>query len=342
MRYHREMTWFLPLLSACTGIPPVGDRDAADTASSTEDSGGELPEFFPAGSPWTAPIVDAPLDPRSADLIGALQDLGWGLGRMQIDFSFEVLEAAADTPRRPFQPTGDFFEPDCDEQPVPVPAEGNLEGEEGYRCTTDGDCHLIVVDRPSRQLFEMWRADIVGDSFDGGCLAVWDLDRTYPPEGRGDQCTSADAAGYPIAPLLFTADEVGAGEVPHALRFALPNSHIDNDVFHHPASHATGAGADGPIPYGARLRLRADFDRSRIESAGGQVLVTALQTYGMFLADGGNVALMGESDRRSAVAWKDVLEGGPHALRGIEPADFELVELGVEVPLTFDCVRNGF
>jgi len=89
-----------------------------------------------------------------------------------------------------------------------VPPGGALEGEEGYECRGDGDCHLIVVDRSRMKLFEMWRADIRGDAFRGGCLAVWDMTRVYPPSGRGEQCTSADAAGFPIAPLLFDADEV--------------------------------------------------------------------------------------------------------------------------------------
>lgn len=51
---------------------------------------------------------------------------------------------------------------------------------------------------------------------------------------------------------------------------------------------------------------------------------------------------MGESDRRSVAKWDDLFEeDGTHALFGIEPADFEVVELsGEPIALTFDCVRN--
>ena len=122
---------------------------------------------------------------------------------------------------------------------------------------------MLVVAHDERRLYEMWRANLRGDGMYGGCQAGWNLDVVYPAEGRGDQCSSADAAGFPIAPLLMTADEVAAGQIPHALRFILPNTHIRDGSFHHPASHATnadGGGADA-IPYGARLRLRADFDR---------------------------------------------------------------------------------
>ena len=64
-----------------------------------------------------------------------------------------------------------------------------------------------IVAMATKRLYEMWRANIEGDDFYGGCLAVWDTSITYPADGRGEQCTSADAAGFPIAPLLFSADE---------------------------------------------------------------------------------------------------------------------------------------
>jgi hypothetical protein len=79
--------------------------------------------------------------------------------------TFEVLEADASTPFRTFTRTGDFYSPDCDHVPFPVPPGGALEGESGYQCTTDGDCHLLVVHRPTKRLYEMWRANIVGPSF---------------------------------------------------------------------------------------------------------------------------------------------------------------------------------
>ncbi len=169
-----------------------------------------------------------------------------------------------------------------------MPAGGALEGEAGYRCASDGDCHLIVEDRQRMRLFEMWRADIAGDSFRGGCLAVWDMTRVYPPSGRGEQCTSADAAGFPIAPLLFSADEVAAGAIDHAIRFILPNARIRRGVYVHPATHAGAPSgpAEAP-PYGARLRLRSDYPVSSLP-AGAQVVARALQRYGMLLADGGD------------------------------------------------------
>src|SRR5690606_35239662 len=162
-------------------------------------------------------------------------------------------------------------------------------GEDGYACESDGDCHLIVRHAPTRTLYEMWRAHLGPAGLEGGCLAVWRLDHAYDETLRGEQCTSADAAGLPIAPLLFTADEVAAGEIRHAIRFILPNSRIRHRTYVRPATHATGAasgGEDAP-PYGIRLRLRADYPLAELPSDGARVVARALQDYGMILADGG-------------------------------------------------------
>jgi hypothetical protein len=307
--------------------------------SPTPGAGETVGAYFPASAVWYQDVSATPLDSESAAVVAYLDSTGWGLGRMQIDFSIEVVTAPAGTPLRSFTPTDDFFTPDCDDTPMPVPSGGALEGESGYACEGDGDCHLLVVDRSRQRLFEMWRADIRGDTFRGGCLAVWDMTRTYPASGRGDQCTSADAAGYPIAPLLFSADEVAAGEIRHAIRFVLPNARIRRGVYLHPATHGTSAtsGPSDAPPYGTRLRLRADYAVDTLP-AGARVVARAMQTYGMFLADGGNVTLTAQSDRFTAAKWDGLL--GPRDLAAIRPTDFEMVEGGERIPLTLDCVRN--
>lgn len=297
--------------------------------------------FFPPGAVWYQDISQAPLDPQSSAVISWLNSQGgWGGGRMQIDFSIEVLHAAPDTPFRSFERTGDFFEPDCDFEPIPVPAGGAIEGEEGYQCVSDGDCHLIVAHRASGKLFEMWRANIVGNSFQGGCLAVWDMNRVYGPSGRGENCTSADAAGYPIAPLLFTADEVAAGSINHAIRFILPNARIRRGVYLHPATHSTGAASGGTNapPYGTRLRLRADYPLETLPNDAARVVARAMQRYGILLSDGGTIALTAQSDRFTTAKWDGLL--APRDLQALRVTDFEMVAGGDRIPYTGDCVRN--
>lgn len=281
--------------------------------------------IFPATSPWYLDISQAALDAKSSDVIGGLATAGgWGnSNRFQIDSSIEVLAADAAVARRSFTATGDFYDPDCDKVDVPVPPGGRLEGESNYACAGDGDCHLIVVQ--GMRLYEMWRANLMGGdangAFEGGCLAVWDLTKDYwtpkaPPDfARGDQCSSADAAGYPISALLFSADEVKAGEIKHAVRFILPNDRIDPMVYVHPATHATrhSATAPTPVPYGARLRLKSTFDLTQLPTDGARVVARALQKYGMFLADGGNIALTAQSDTYTQA------NGTACSVRGISP-----------------------
>jgi serine/threonine-protein kinase len=191
------------------------------------------------------------------------------------------------------------------------------------------------------RLFEMWRANIEGGTFYGGCAANWDMTRVYPAEGRGEQCTSADAAGFPIAPLLFSADEVAAGEIAHAIRFILPNDRMRDGVYTRPGTHAGGPSATGPAPvYGGRWRLKADFDVSSLPNEGARVVARALQRYGMALADGGNVALTAQSDRTTSASWDGLL--GPRDLDSIQPTDFEVLDTGPNIDLTYDCVRTPY
>jgi hypothetical protein len=299
--------------------------------------------LFPAASWFYQDVSAAPLASRSAQITQWLEDNGgWGTGAMQIDFSIEVLEAATDTPNRTFTRTSDFYTPDCDNVPVPIPAGGAIEGESGYACTGDGDCHLIVVDRRVNRLFEMWRANLTGGAFSGGCLAAWDMTRVYGPEGRGEQCTSSDAAGFPIAPLLFTADEVAAGEVAHAIRFILPNQRMRKGYYLHPATHAggpTASASDAPT-YGTRWRLRADYPLASLPNEGARTVARAMQRYGIALADGGNIALTARGDRSTTAKWSRLL--GPRDLQALRPNDFQVIDGGAPVTHTNDCVRTAY
>jgi len=306
-----------------------------------EECGDSGKSYFPKGAIWYQDISKAPADPESAAIIRGLNNLGgWGNGNIfQIDFSLKILDLEKSIEPRSFIATEDFYEPDCDYVPVPVPPGGSIEGNPSYECADDGDCHLIVADWKNGKLYEMWRANITPSEFYGGCLAVWDMNRVYPPSGRGEQCTSADAAGYPIAPLLFNADEVAAGHIDHALRFILPNPRIQNGVYVHPATHSTGAtGGDSDTPpYGARFRLKADFDMSRLPSEAARTVAKALQQYGMFLADGGDIAMTAESDRYTTAKWEGLL--GSRDLQAIEVTDFEMIEAGERIPYTGNCQR---
>jgi hypothetical protein len=310
------------------------------TASTPPPMAGGL---FTAPNSWNTPVNDAPVSARSGSILAALDAAGgWGFGRMQIDFSIKVLHADASTPVLAVAPASGCYTPDCDtNMSVPLPAGGALEGEAGYACTGGGDCHLLVVDGPRKKLYELYQGNLSGGILRALCGVTWDLTRSYPPELRGDQCTSTDAAGLPVAALLFTADEVAAGSIDHAVRFILPNARMARGVFVRPATHAGApSGASTLPPYGSRLRLKASYPVATLPSEGARVVARALQKYGMVLADGGNVALTAADDAFTQHKWAEV---GVNALslQALKVTDFEVVDTGPTIPLTYDCVRNG-
>jgi serine/threonine-protein kinase len=318
------------------------DGGAADAGNPGNDAGAGRGDRFPASATLYRDVSGASLDPSSAQIIAHLADAGWGSGAMQIDFSFDVLHADSSVQPRAFTPAAGYDSPDCDQVPVPVPPGGAAEGSSNYACDTSrNDCHLLVYQ--GRRLYELYQASIsgglsTGSPFTTVCAVVWDLDRDYwqagTPYSRGDQCTSADAAGLPIAPLLVTGTELQAGIVPHALRFILPNPRMAGGVYVHPATHAGGPSGDSLYPpYGARFRLRSSFDLSRLPNAAARAVAVALQKYGMILADGGNIPLTMD---RSAATYL-----GPRDLALLQVSDFEMVapESG-QIALTYDCTRT--
>jgi hypothetical protein len=329
---------------------PVPFAAAPGSASSTTTTlaGGTttttLGGLFEAPNPWNRDVSALPVASQSASIISALAAAGgWGAGNnLQIDFSLHVVHTVPTTPFVVFQKSAGYYSPDCDEPfPFPKPVGGAIEGHTGYTCPVGSeDCHLLVVDAPAKRLYEMYNATASGSTLIARCALFWDLTRAYPPSLRGEQCTSADAAGFPIAALLFTADEVFAGDIPHAIRFILPNARMRAGVYVRPASHAGGpSGGPNLPPYGVRFRLRADYPLATLPSEGARVVARAMQRYGMLLADGGNIALTAASDRFTTHTWDEVGIDS-HSLFGIQVTDMEVVDLGSPITLTYDCVRN--
>jgi hypothetical protein len=325
-----------------------GGGGPGGSAGSTGTGGAGISGLFDLPHPWTTDISGmAKATTSDAIINGLIAAGGWGQGNEFLtDASIVILSTDGSAPTRAFTPTSDFYTPDCDNVAVPIPAGGAIEGETGYACAGNGDCHLIVVARLQKRLYEMWRANITGPSvaqFRGGCLAVWDLAKQYGPTLRGKGCSSADAAGFPLTAMLATSDEAAAGRVAHALRFILPNPRIRDGIYVPPATHSTGPTAGGPNtpPYGVRFRLKASFDTTSL-SPGAKLLAQALKTYGMFLSDGGNIALTIASDRFSTNKWSALGISNNRSLATLQVSSFEVVDYGAEVDwkANTDCTRN--
>ena len=90
----------LLVLPACGGGDGPGGSSGKGT-SGTPPAGTAPPpgRYFPDG-PWYQDVTNAPLDPRSREVVAWLDGQGWGTGTMRIDFSVEVLESDETTPFR--------------------------------------------------------------------------------------------------------------------------------------------------------------------------------------------------------------------------------------------------
>jgi hypothetical protein len=324
----RPPIYFAPTGTVAASLSGESSGDAAPkvdspvSAASCPNAKGQL---FAATAPWNQAVTGAAVASDSGVVIQYMDEHHHSNQRFRTDFSFVLLEADASEPLRPFVPTQDHYLPDCDTYPMPVPVGGRIEGEVAFECVHDGDCHLLVHVPESCQLYEMYRANIKDGVFSGGCLVRWDTRMSYGDSGRGFDCTSADASGLPIAPLLFSPTDVASGRINHAIRLILPNALIRQHVYVPPATHSSRptSGPEGAPPYGARFRLKASFDLSRFTS-GALVVAKALQEYGMIIVDGGNVSFTTLSDQESLLKWDEV-GFNARSLDSLRWTDFEMV-----------------
>src|SRR4029079_6532537 len=156
------------LAMGCSGS--VGNHDDnPDATNGGDGQHGDAPDFSSTGGPyftspmfWNRDVSSAGKASYSNATISALRAAGgWcNSDTFQIDVTITVLGADNSTPMRSFTKTADFYSPDCDFMQMPVPQTGSVEGETGYACTHDGDCHLLVFQKDSGMLYEMWRANI--------------------------------------------------------------------------------------------------------------------------------------------------------------------------------------
>jgi hypothetical protein len=254
------------------------------------------------------PSSDAYVNNIGADL-GLHPDFGSGLwagGPIGIPF---VLVPGS----QPFVPiTFIWYGDESDPGPYPVPPKAPIEGGSG----SSGDRHVLVVNTGNCLLYELYYAWPQPDgSWEAGSGAVFNLrSNALRPAGW----TSADAAGFAILPGLVRYDEVATGEIRHALRFTVPRT---RNSYVWPARHHASSSSDATRPpMGQRFRLKASFDMSTF-SPTNRVILTALERYGMFIADNGSAwYLTGAPDGR----WdNDDLRDLRERVRG---SDFEAVD----------------
>jgi hypothetical protein len=304
---------------AATPAPPMTPTTST-AVQLNDDVGGR--GLFPSDNWWNQDISSAPLDPQSdafINFIGRTRALHPDFGPPPYGIPYVGVGAAETRVPVTFVDYGDESDNGFGAErgyPIPDAARTQRNFIEGGRPGggSDGDRHLLIVDRDRWLLYELFAARWTGQRWEAGSGAVFDLSaNTRRPEGW----TSADAAGLAILPGLVRYDEALRGTIRHALRVTVSRT----NAYVWPASHRAG-GTSGALPMGARLRLKASKDLSRYPSYI-QNIFRGMQTYGLIVADNGSdMFISGTMDPR----WNND-ELNP-AFRGLTATDFEVLRLG--------------
>ncbi|MEO6418417.1 MAG: hypothetical protein ABIP39_03375 [Polyangiaceae bacterium] len=307
----------------------------AEGGTSTSDGGGpgvdggsttptDVPTIagcpiFTAGDAWNQDISHATAD---ATWTSRLQTASGGVN-LHPDFgsNFGIPINVVPQTQAMVPITYDQYGDESDPGPYPLPGPGTLKIEGGTPASCSGDCHIIVLQQGTCSLFEGW-ACRYSSGWICGNGARWNAKAASAGQ-RPVGWTSADVAGLSIAAGLARFSEVQAGEIKHAIRFTLPCS---RPKYVSPATHegvpgSCNASDPNALPMGMRIRLKASFNMSAY-NATAKVFLTAMQKYGMILADNGSPMYLQSEEN---AGWND---GDLNALKNVPSSAFEVITPG--------------
>ena len=282
---------------------------------------------FPADNHWNQRVDRLPVHPRSDAIvrsIGATDNMhaDFGSGRHEGAPIGIPYVAVPGSQRR--VPVSFDYADESDRGRYPIPPRAPIEGGRA----SDGDRHVIVVDRSRCRLYELFGAhplsreravpasprSSTGARWHAGSGAIFNL-RSNRLRRRG--YTSADAAGLPILPGLARYPEARRGRIDHALRFTASRT---RRAFVYPARHFASDDTDPDLPaMGQRLRLKRGVDISRFPRQS-RIVLRALKRYGMILADNGSSWYVSGAPSRG---WDN---DDLHSLHGVPGSAFEVVD----------------
>lgn len=294
---------------AFSGVALVAQAKKKKVAATTKIGGCPV---FPASNAWNKDVSKVPVNANSDAYIRSI-----GLGdHLHADFGsgqygdygipFKVVSRKQKKVPIHFTAYGD----ESDKGPYPIPGNARVEG------GGQGDSHVIVLQKGSCKLYELYAAKKTGSGWNADSGAVFNLkSNKFRPAGW----TSADAAGLPILPGLARADEVKKGKITHALRFTVSRSQAG---YISPARHLASSDNDPALPpMGLRLRMKAGFDISGYNGQA-RIIMVALKRYGMIVADNGSDwYISGTPDK----PWHD---DDLDQLKSVPGSAFEAVDTG--------------
>src|SRR5438270_4451686 len=174
--------------------------------------------LFPADSVFNADISKLPVHAWSATWMNNMtqhSNLHPDLGTFAQEYGIPI--NVAPPPSAGVKPSfGTNTESDYPTEGYPIDQNTLIEG--GPTAPSGSDRHALIVNQNLCKLYEIYNLQNFtnGQTPQAGSGAVWDLSSDAM---RTAGWTSADAAGFPIAPLLLRPDEILAGTIAHAIRF---------------------------------------------------------------------------------------------------------------------------
>jgi hypothetical protein len=232
----------------------------------------------PSDSVFNTRIDNLPVESRSAAWIAAMSPLNLSI---QPDFGTNIVNASTPISSETFlytpQNNGNF--------PRPT---GEIEKRQGGAYQTDltnpsTDRHLISVDPRSCTFYEMYK-NYFSPRACGTKMCTATSGLSYSWSSYALPYGSTQASNLLYHPLMIRLGELKSGVIKHGLSFT-ESTYSISPLSYWPADSTLAAGSAGP-PYGARFRLKSTYDISKF-SANAQVILRALQQYGMFLSDAG-------------------------------------------------------
>jgi len=300
----------------------AGTTGAAGNAGSTGAGGQVIGSsgcpLFTADDVWNADVsgraVDATNTAKVNAQLGAVNihpDFGAGFG---IPITV-VPQSQAAVPV-----VFDDYADESDPGPYPFPGPSQVKIEGGTAANCSGDCHVIVVQQGTCQVYEGYACRYASDGWHCANGAKWDLTRNSQGQ-RPNGWTSADAAGLSIYAGLARYEEAMAGEITHAIRFTVPctaNARVA------PATHQAvpGGCANNPNapPMGLRMRLKASYDISGFAPIV-QTFLRAFKKHGLILADNGGSSSTFYFQSEDHPSWPDEIND----LKDVPVSAFEAV-----------------
>jgi hypothetical protein len=295
---------------ATAALAGAGSADAQRTKTLPHSSC----TVFPANNYWHADISKLPVHRRSANWLSHMSpgsnlhpDFGPAFGAQPVPYGIPYTVVAHSHPRVRVHFT---YASESDDVGYPLGSDSKIEG----GADANGDRHVLIVDRKTCRLFELYDVHHSNGRWTAGSGATWSLNSNkLRPAGW----TSADAAGLPILSGLLRLDEVQAGRVDHAIRFT---TNVTDRRYIWPARHQAGSVDNRAYPpMGARFRLKSSFATSSYRKDT-RVVLRAMKHYGLVLADNGSPwYFQGTSEKGWPTGMLDELKSIP--ARAFEAVD---------------------